>query len=109
MGIAKPDRNQEMYQMWLAGDTYREIAEHYGVTRGRVYNILKKITKEDMTQSKYKDFAKIPKVQRTILIREGITTIDQLKELIETDTLTSVNGIGKSYAEKIVNSLDGVI
>lgn len=41
MSQAKFDRNQELYQEWLAGVPLRELKKKFQITRQRIYQILK--------------------------------------------------------------------
>ena len=39
-------RNREMYDRWLAGCTYQQIAKQYGITWERAYSIVRKLKAE---------------------------------------------------------------
>lgn len=41
MSQSKTDRNEKLYQQWLAGTPLKELKREFEITRQRIYQVLK--------------------------------------------------------------------
>ena len=41
MSQKKTDRNEKLYQEWLAGTSLKELQKEFGISRQRIYQVLK--------------------------------------------------------------------